>query len=88
MFLQVDLAFASIWLILDQETFVQLSEPWYQLHIHFLVPRPHRTTGFLALKRPFSEEVWLLLLSVLLLHSFYIYVRTWIDPKFPKRKES
>ncbi|XP_050482745.1 uncharacterized protein LOC126869794 isoform X1 [Bombus huntii] len=82
---KVDLAFASIWLILDQETFVQLSEPWYQLHIHFLVPRPHRTTGFLALKRPFSEEVWLLLLSVLLLHSFYTYVRTWIDPKFPKR---
>ncbi|XP_043589928.1 uncharacterized protein LOC122570923 isoform X4 [Bombus pyrosoma] len=82
---KVDLAFAGIWLILDQETFVQLSEPWYQLHIHFLVPRPRRITGFLALKRPFSEEVWFLLLSALLLHSFYTYVRAWIDPKFPKR---
>ena len=85
--LQIDMAFASIWLTLDQYKFVSLSESWYQIYIHFLVPRPHRTTSFWALSRPFSEEIWYLLLSALLLHCLYTYVRAWIDPKFPRRKK-
>ncbi|CAK9806164.1 Glutamate receptor U1 [Anthophora quadrimaculata] len=82
---KVDMAFASIWLTMDQNTFVHLSEPWYQVHLHFLVPRPRRTTSFWALSRPFSGAVWCLLLSALFLHCFYTYVRAWIDPKFPKK---
>ncbi|XP_043511096.1 ionotropic receptor 21a-like [Frieseomelitta varia] len=82
---KIDMAFASIWLTLDQYKFVNLSESWYQIYIHFLVPRPHRTTSFWALSRPFSEEIWYLLLSAFLLHGLYTYIRAWIDPKFPKQ---
>lgn len=82
---KIDMAFASIWLTSDQYRFVNLSESWYQIFIHFLVPRPHRTTSFWALTRPFSEEIWYLLLSALLLHSLYTYIRAWIDPKFPRQ---
>lgn len=72
----------------DQNTFVHLSEPSYQLHLHFLVPRPHRTTTFWALTRPFSGEVWCLFLSAVLFHSLYTCTRAWIDPKYPKRESS
>ncbi|KAG6795400.1 hypothetical protein HZU73_09183 [Apis mellifera caucasica] len=82
---KVDIAFASIWMTLDQNKFVTLSMPWYDVYLHFLVPRPHRTTSFWALKKPFSKKIWCLLLSALLLHSLYTYVRSWIDSKFPKR---
>ena len=85
--LQIDMAFASIWLTLDQYRFVNLSESWYQIYIHFLVPRPHRTSSFWALNRPFSEEIWFLLLSALLLHALYTYIHAWIDPKFPRREK-
>lgn len=84
---KVDIAFASIWVTLDQNRFVTLSIPWYDVYLHFLVPRPHRTSSFWALKKPFSKKIWCLLLSALLLHSLYTYVRSWIDSKFPKRKK-
>ncbi|XP_076669091.1 glutamate receptor ionotropic, delta-1 [Andrena cerasifolii] len=82
---KADVAFASIWITHDQNTFVHLSEPWYQLYIHFLVPRPRRTTNFWALVRPFSRQVWCLLVATVLLHSLYTYSRAWIDTKYPKR---
>ncbi|CAL7946158.1 unnamed protein product [Xylocopa violacea] len=82
---KVDMAFGSIWVTLDQNTFANLSIPWHQVYVHFLVPRPRRTTTFWALSRPFSIEVWCLLASVLLLHSWYTYTRAWIDPRFPKQ---
>lgn len=84
---QVDIAFASIWVTLDQNEFVTLSVPWYDVYLHFLVPRPRRTTSFWALKKPFSKKIWCLLLSALLLHSLYTCARSWIDSKFPKRKK-
>lgn len=83
---QIHVAFASIWVTLDQTTFVHLTEPWYEVGIHFLVPRPRRTTSFWALTKPFPNEIWFLLVTVLLLHSSYTYVRAWIDPDFPKRR--
>ncbi|XP_031773640.1 uncharacterized protein LOC100865801 isoform X2 [Apis florea] len=82
---KVDIAFASIWVTLDQNEFVTLSVPWYDVYLHFLVPRPRRTTSFWALKKPFSKKIWCLLLSALLLHSLYTCARSWIDSKFPKR---
>ncbi|XP_076245975.1 uncharacterized protein LOC143186286 [Calliopsis andreniformis] len=82
---KADIAFGSIWLTQDQNMFVHLSEPWYQLFIHFLVPRPQRTTSFWALTRPFTKEIWYLFLSMILSHSLYTYTRAWIDPMFPKR---
>ncbi|XP_076549044.1 uncharacterized protein LOC117600898 isoform X2 [Osmia lignaria lignaria] len=82
---QVDMAFGSIWLTYDQHAFINLSEAWYQVYLHFLVPRPRRTTSFWALTRPFSENVWYLLVSAIFLHSIYTWARAWLDPKFPKR---
>ncbi|XP_076751512.1 ionotropic receptor 21a [Xylocopa sonorina] len=82
---QVDMAFGSIWVTLDQNTFANLSIPWHQVYIHFLVPRPRRTTTFWALIRPFSVEVWCLFGFVLLLHSWYTCTRARIDPRFPKQ---
>ncbi|XP_076391332.1 uncharacterized protein LOC100883035 isoform X2 [Megachile rotundata] len=82
---QVDMAFGSIWLTHDQYKFINLSEAWYQVYLHFLVPRPRRTTSFWALARPFSTNVWYLLVSVIITHSLYTWTRAWIDPKYPKR---
>ncbi|XP_043265540.1 ionotropic receptor 21a [Colletes gigas] len=82
---KVDMAFGGIWIIHDQNEFVHLSEPWYQLVVNFLVPRPRPRTSFWALTRPFSGKVWSLLASLLLLQSLYMYGRAQIDSKFPKR---
>ncbi|XP_026674622.1 uncharacterized protein LOC108631409 isoform X2 [Ceratina calcarata] len=81
---KVDIAFANIFITLDQYSFVDMS-PWYEIYIHFLVPRPRRTTSFWALTRPFTAQVWYLLATVLLLHSLYTYIRTKIDPQFAKQ---
>ncbi|XP_032687038.1 glutamate receptor ionotropic, delta-1 [Odontomachus brunneus] len=85
---KVDMAFASIWLTKDHNAFVNMSEPWFQIFIHFLVPRPQPITSFWALTRPFSLEVWILLILVLLTNSAYMCTRARIDSKFPKRFRS
>ncbi|XP_014488290.1 PREDICTED: uncharacterized protein LOC106751750 [Dinoponera quadriceps] len=85
---KIDMAFASIWLSEDHNAFANLSEPWYQLFIHFLVPRPKAITSFWALTRPFPLEVWILLVIVLLISSAYMYARAKIDRNFPKRFRS
>ncbi|KZC10876.1 Glutamate receptor delta-2 subunit [Dufourea novaeangliae] len=82
---KADIAFGSIWVTYEQNKFIQLSDPWFEVCMHFLVPRPRRRTNFWALTRPFSEEIWELLLLAIILHSLYAYARAWIDPKFPKR---
>jgi hypothetical protein len=86
LFFQIDVAFANIWLTQNHYKFVNMSEPWYQLSVQFLVPRPRPITNFWALTRPFSITVWLLLLIMLFVNSTYLCVRARIDPKFPKRK--
>lgn len=83
---KIDLAFGSIWLTPNHSNFVNMSEPWYQMFMHFLVPRPQPITNFWALTRPFSIECWLLLIMLLLVMSMYMCARARIDPKFPKRK--
>ncbi|XP_019697387.1 uncharacterized protein LOC105183987 [Harpegnathos saltator] len=85
---KIDMAFASIWLSEDHNAFANLSEPWFQLFIRFLVPRPQPITSFWALTRPFPLEVWILLVLVLLLNSAYMCTRARIDPHFPKRFRS
>ncbi|KAG7201633.1 hypothetical protein KM043_004369 [Ampulex compressa] len=82
---EIDMTFASIWLTEDHIAFINLTEPWYQLFIHFLVPRPRPTTSFWALTRPFSVRAWFLLICTMLFKTVYMCVRSWIDPKFPKR---
>ncbi|XP_076630643.1 uncharacterized protein LOC143346440 [Colletes latitarsis] len=82
---KANMAFGGIWLIHEQHEFVHFSEPWYQLLVIFLVPRPRPTTSFWALTKPFSGKVWYLIASLLFLQSLYMYVRAQIDSKFPKR---
>ncbi|XP_029673643.1 glutamate receptor 3.4-like [Formica exsecta] len=85
---KIDLAFGSIWLTPNHSNFVNMSEPWYQMFMHFLVPRPQPITNFWALTRPFPIECWLLLIMLLLVMSMYMCARARIDPKFPKRFRS
>lgn len=85
-YIKIDIAFGSIWLTLNHSDFVSMTEPWYQMYIHFLVPRPQPITNFWALTRPFSIECWLLLIIMLIVMSIYMYVRARIDSKFPRRK--
>ncbi|XP_053978467.1 uncharacterized protein LOC128876273 isoform X1 [Hylaeus volcanicus] len=85
---KADMAFASIWMTHDQNQFVHLSDPWHQVYISFLVPRPRRTTTFWALTRPFPGKIWSLLASLLLLQILYMCARAWVDPKYPKRYQN
>ncbi|XP_043503381.1 uncharacterized protein LOC122524925 [Polistes fuscatus] len=82
---KVDMAFGGIWLNLDHYSFVNLTEPWYQLFIHFLVPRPQPTTSFWALTRPFSLTIWILLVLSILLQSICMFIRARFNPQFPER---
>ncbi|XP_050452341.1 uncharacterized protein LOC126851974 isoform X2 [Cataglyphis hispanica] len=85
---KIDLAFGSIWLTPNHNKFVNMSEPWHQMFMHFLVPRPQPITNFWALTRPFPIECWLLLIILLIIMSIYMCARARIDPKFPKRFRS
>ncbi|XP_071558925.1 uncharacterized protein [Temnothorax nylanderi] len=83
---RIDLAFGSIWLTQSHNEFVNMTTPWIQMFIHFLVPRPQPITNFWALTRPFSVNCWILVIIMLFVESIYMYTRARIDPKFPKRK--
>ncbi|XP_020286613.1 uncharacterized protein LOC109856099 [Pseudomyrmex gracilis] len=85
---KIDLAFGGIWLTDSTNEFANMSEPWYQMFLHFLVPRPQPTTNFWALTRPFSIDCWILLIIMLFVESMYMCARARIDPKFPKRFRS
>ncbi|XP_011692735.1 PREDICTED: uncharacterized protein LOC105452883 [Wasmannia auropunctata] len=85
---KIDLAFGSIWLTQNHNEFVNMTTPWIQMFIHFLVPRPQPVTNFWALTRPFSIECWILVIVMLFVESIYMYTRARIDPKFPKRFRS
>uniref|UniRef100_A0ABD2WC98 Ionotropic glutamate receptor C-terminal domain-containing protein n=1 Tax=Trichogramma kaykai TaxID=54128 RepID=A0ABD2WC98_9HYME len=82
---EVDLAFGGIWISLDNNEFVALTEPWSQTRIHFLVPRPRSYSNVWALARPLSPAVWLLLGLALLLESVYLRGRALNDPRVPRR---
>lgn len=79
------MAFGDIWLILDNLEFVSLSEPWTQVFIKFLVPRPQPFTSFWALTRPFTPRVWFILIVSVTLVSGYVYCKARIDPLMPRR---
>ncbi|XP_071554063.1 probable glutamate receptor isoform X1 [Temnothorax nylanderi] len=85
---RIDLAFGSIWLTQSHNEFVNMTTPWIQMFIHFLVPRPQPITNFWALTRPFSVNCWILVIIMLFVESIYMYTRARIDPKFPKRFRS
>ncbi|KAL6266726.1 hypothetical protein P5V15_003562 [Pogonomyrmex californicus] len=85
---KIDLAFGSVWLTQNHNEFVNMSSPSVQMFMHFLVPRPRPITNFWALTRPFSVECWILVITMLLVKSMYMFTRARIDPKFPKRFRS
>ncbi|XP_067211264.1 uncharacterized protein [Linepithema humile] len=82
---KIHLTFGNIWLTQDTNEFVNMTQPWYQIFIHFLVPRPRAITNFWALTKPFSMSCWLLLLTMLFVKTIYMWTRARIDPRFPKR---
>lgn len=84
--MKVDLAFGSVWLTQNHNEFVNMSTPWIEMFMHFLVPRPQSITNFWALTRPFTVQCWILVIIMLFVKSMYMYIRARIDPKFPKRK--
>ncbi|KAK0157382.1 hypothetical protein PV328_011130 [Microctonus aethiopoides] len=82
---EVDIAFSGIWLTKDNYEFANLSISWYQLFIHFLVPRPKTKTSFWALTRPLSSEVWLAIIVTILFQSINVYIKAKINHNVPKR---
>ncbi|XP_046814928.1 glutamate receptor U1 [Vespa crabro] len=82
---KIDIAFAGIWLNRNHYDFVNLTDPWYQVHIHFLVPRPKPITSFWALTRPFSVTTWILLVLAIFLQSICIFTHAQFNPRYPKR---
>ncbi|XP_034952698.1 uncharacterized protein [Chelonus insularis] len=82
---EVDVAFGGIWLKHDVYQYVNLTQPWYQLFIHFLVPRPKPRQSFWALTRPLSPTVWLVLILVIIIQSLNVYTKAWINPDVPSR---
>ncbi|KAL2716729.1 glutamate receptor U1 [Vespula squamosa] len=85
---KIDIAFASIWLNRNHYDFVNLTEPWYQVYIQFLVPRPQPITSFWALTRPFSVTVWILLVLAIFSQSICIYAHARLNPRYPERFRS
>ncbi|XP_035729755.1 glutamate receptor U1-like isoform X1 [Vespa mandarinia] len=82
---KIDIAFAGIWLNRNNYDFVHLTDPWYQVHIHFLVPRPKPITSFWALTRPFSVTTWILLVLAIFLQSICIFTHAQFNPRYPER---
>ncbi|KAK0161555.1 hypothetical protein PV327_010014 [Microctonus hyperodae] len=85
---EVDIAFSGIWLKKDNYEFANLSISWYQLFIHFLVPRPKPKTSFWALTRPLSSEVWLAIIATILFQSINVYIKAKINHNVPRRFET
>ncbi|KAJ8687192.1 hypothetical protein QAD02_022986 [Eretmocerus hayati] len=81
---EVDLAFGDIWMNLDTYNFVNLSEPWSQVSIKFLVPRPKALSSLWGLVRPLSASVWLLLAIVVCAESLCIRYKANLDPLVPE----
>ncbi|XP_076379925.1 uncharacterized protein LOC117221780 [Megalopta genalis] len=82
---QADIAIGSIMVTQTQNQYIQLSQPLCNMHVRLMVPRPRRVTSFWAILKPFSKEVWYLLILAIVLLSSYTCARAWIVPKFPKR---
>ncbi|KAH0534485.1 hypothetical protein KQX54_004415 [Cotesia glomerata] len=77
---EIDIAFSGIWLKHDQYRFVNLTKPWHQLFINYLVPRPKHKFSFWALTRPLTPGVWLAIFGMILLHSLNVCAKAWINP--------
>ncbi|XP_063976288.1 glutamate receptor U1-like isoform X2 [Diachasmimorpha longicaudata] len=85
---EVDLAFGGIWFTYDPYRYVNLSVPWYQVSIHFLVPRPHPIINFWALTTPITLEVWIAVVVTIAMQSLNIWCKARINPKVPSRFKS
>ncbi|XP_057334918.1 uncharacterized protein LOC130673760 isoform X1 [Microplitis mediator] len=85
---EIDIAFSGVWLKHDHYRYVNLTKPWYQLFINFLVPRPKPETSFWALLRPLSLGVWMGILGIIFLQSLNVYIKAWINPYMEPRYRS
>nr|UEN71270.1 ionotropic receptor 1 [Gregopimpla kuwanae] len=82
---EVDIAFTNIWLTQDYYLFSNLTYPWTQISINFLVPRPKPHRGFWALMKPLTPIVWATILVMVIAQSICIYATAWLRKKVPKR---
>ncbi|XP_074115814.1 glutamate receptor ionotropic, kainate glr-3 [Cotesia typhae] len=85
---EIDVAFSGIWLKHDHYRFVNLTKPWHQLFINYLVPRPKHRYSFWALTRPLTPGVWLAIFGMIFLQSLNVYAKAWIIPHAEKRYRS
>ncbi|XP_063976296.1 glutamate receptor ionotropic, kainate glr-3-like [Diachasmimorpha longicaudata] len=85
---EVDLAFGEVWLEVEKSQYVNLSVPWHQVWINFLVPRPKPTENVWALARPFRLNVWIAVIAIVVLESIAIWGKARINSKLPPRFRS
>ena len=77
---EVDIVITDLGLKLDMYEFVNMTEPYAQYYIYFLVPRPKQHKSMWALAKPFPLEVWAVLIFMLITVSLYIYARARLSP--------
>lgn len=87
LFPQIDIAFSGIWMKEDHNLFTNLSVPFGELLIKFLVPRPRRYSSFWALTRPFTPLVWALIFLMLVWQTCYMTIRSRLKPRDSTRRE-
>ncbi|XP_043468883.1 uncharacterized protein LOC122502754 [Leptopilina heterotoma] len=81
---EIDIAFSGIWLKHDHYSFANLSEPWYELAVDFLVPRPKPYSSFWAIIRPFTAEVWTLIIIIVIIQTTSTIIKAQMDPNVPR----
>ncbi|THK32956.1 glutamate receptor ionotropic, delta-2 [Diachasma alloeum] len=85
---EVDLAFGEVWLEYEKSQYVNLSVPWYEVWINFLVPRPKPTENVWALAKPFRLNVWVAVIAIVILESIAVWGKARINSKLPPRFRS
>ena len=82
---EVDIAFGSIFLLLENRESITMTTPSMRVALHFLVPRPKPYTSFWALTRPLSPEVWAAVLLMLVLQSGFVYIKALVQSRTSQR---
>ena len=70
-----DVVFTKMQLGGTKSVIFDLTIPFGQTHLHFLVPKPKLRTSFWAPVTPFTPLVWILIIVMLIIQSLLVYTK-------------
>ena len=70
-----DVVFTKMQLGGMKSSIFNLTIPFGQTDLHFLVPKPKLRTSFWALVTPFTPIVWILITIMLIIQSVFVYTK-------------